>query len=61
MIHDCKNTATVRTISYVTCGTLDKRNYNGFLANYPILSRLLRKKVTQYADPIKVFKELRLN
>ena len=45
MILNCKNTATVRTDSYVTCGTLDQRQYNSILAHYPILSRLLRKKI----------------
>ena len=48
MLYNCKKSATVKTLNYVTCGSLNRKQYQELLALYPSINSLLRKKIIMY-------------
>lgn len=61
MQFNCKRTVSVSSISYVTCSTINKKNFKEIITLYPEAHIHLMKQIMSYQDPLKIFMEIHLN
>ena len=62
LIHGCPRTATVVSLNYITCSSLNKQKYIELTNMYPKLKDKFKTHINdRYQDPLKFFLELKLN
>lgn len=55
LLYHTYRTATVRTITYTSCASINERSFREIVANYPGAKNFLVECVSQYKDPWKKF------
>lgn len=61
MMYGCPRSASVVSLNYCTCSTIDRIRYLELLNLYPNLSQMMRTGIIDYQDPLKTFLEISLN
>ena len=61
MMYNSPRSATVGSISYVTCISLTRTKYFQLLMLYPKIKLLFEKYIYDYRDPLKLFLNLKMN